>query len=134
MSFLGLGRSQPTSEQKISAVETEMEMVAEMLNRSVEFRYAWHRETGAYGERWELFFCSQKPSSGRSRLTKACRQKCIPSDYREGELNKGEGVCLDRCTAKYFDVHMKISEQMQQEQAKMQSSTASGSGGFRFST
>lgn len=49
------------------------------------------------------------------RLTQACLKKCIPTDYREGELNKGEGVCIDRCAAKFFDVQMKISEIMQQE-------------------
>jgi hypothetical protein len=36
-------------------------------------------------------------------------KKCIPKEYREGELNKGEGVCIDRCAAKFFDVQMKIS-------------------------
>lgn len=50
-----------------------------------------------------------------SKLTKACMKKCIPPTYREGELNKGEGVCIDRCTAKFFDVQMKVSELLQQE-------------------
>jgi import inner membrane translocase subunit TIM10 len=50
-------------------------------------------------------------------------RKCIPKDYREGELNKGEAVCIDRCSAKFFDVQMKISEILQAEAA------AKGSGG-----
>lgn len=50
-----------------------------------------------------------------SKLTKACLKKCIPPTYREGELNKGEGVCLDRCSAKFFEVQMKVSELLQQE-------------------
>jgi import inner membrane translocase subunit TIM10 len=33
MSFLGMGRSQPTSEQKIAAVEGEMRMMADAYNR-----------------------------------------------------------------------------------------------------
>jgi mitochondrial import inner membrane translocase subunit TIM10 len=49
------------------------------------------------------------------RLQKACQAKCIPTDYREGELNKGESVCLDRCTAKFLDTSMKVSEIMQQQ-------------------
>jgi hypothetical protein len=62
------------------------------------------------------------------RLTKACLKKCVPSDYREGELNKGEGVCIDRCSAKFFDVQMKISEILQAEaQAK-----GAGGGGMGF--
>lgn len=35
MSFLGLGRQQPTSEQKIAAVEGEMRMMADTYNRFV---------------------------------------------------------------------------------------------------
>lgn len=33
MSFLGMGRAQPTSEQKIAAVEGEMRMMADTYNR-----------------------------------------------------------------------------------------------------
>lgn len=33
MSFLGIGRQQPTSEQKIAAVEGEMRMMADTYNR-----------------------------------------------------------------------------------------------------
>jgi import inner membrane translocase subunit TIM10 len=51
-------------------------------------------------------------------------KKCIPGDYREGELNKGESVCLDRCVAKFFEVNMKVTEKMQQ----MQGQAASGMG------
>ncbi|CAG9955010.1 hypothetical protein V2G26_011630 [Clonostachys chloroleuca] len=81
MSFLGLGRPQPTSEQKIAAVEGEMRMMADTYNR----------------------------------LQAMCQKKCIPTDYREGELNKGESVCLDRCTAKFLDTSIKVSEIMQAE-------------------
>lgn len=63
-------------------------------------------------------------------LTKACAKKCVPNDYRESELNKGESVCLDRCAAKFFDVHMKVSEQLQQEM--QQKGVGGGSGGFGF--
>ena len=50
-------------------------------------------------------------------------KKCIPREYREADLNKGEGVCIDRCAAKFFDVQMKISELLQQE------AVAKGAGG-----
>jgi import inner membrane translocase subunit TIM10 len=33
--------------------------------------------------------------------------------YAEGELLKGEGVCIDRCTAKFFEVNKKVGERMQ---------------------
>ena len=46
-------------------------------------------------------------------------KKCVPADYREGDLNKGESVCLDRCVSKFFDVNMKVSEKMQNDQRGM---------------
>lgn len=67
------------------------------------------------------------------RLTQACLKKCIPTDYREGELNKGEGVCIDRCTAKFFDVQMKVSEIMQSEAiAKGAAPGGANGGGMGF--
>jgi import inner membrane translocase subunit TIM10 len=51
-----------------------------------------------------------------TRLSNACMKKCIPTDYREGDLNKGESVCLDRCVSKFFEVNIKISEKMSQMQ------------------
>lgn len=48
-----------------------------------------------------------------TRLVDACHQKCIPPIYTDGELNKGESVCIDRCVAKFFEVNMKIGEHMQ---------------------
>jgi import inner membrane translocase subunit TIM10 len=47
------------------------------------------------------------------RLTQSCAKKCIPNDYREAELNRGESVCLDRCVSKFFEVNVKVSEKMQ---------------------
>jgi import inner membrane translocase subunit TIM10 len=44
----------------------------------------------------------------------------VPADYREGDLNKGESVCLDRCVSKFFDVNIKVSEKMQGEAANKQ--------------
>ncbi|KPM35638.1 hypothetical protein AK830_g10925 [Neonectria ditissima] len=96
MSFLGMGRAQPTSEQKIAAVEGEMRMMADTYNR----------------------------------LQKACQAKCIPTDYREGELNKGESVCLDRCTAKFLDTSMKVSEIMQAQGQALGGGAQGGGGGM----
>lgn len=46
----------------------------------------------------------------------SCYKKCIPQKYNDGELSKGESVCLDRCAAKYIEVSEKIGQQMQQMQ------------------
>ncbi|GAB1204068.1 Tim10/DDP family zinc finger-domain-containing protein [Aspergillus pseudonomiae] len=62
-----------------------------------------------------------------NRLTESCTKKCIPNDYREGDLNKGESVCLDRCVSKFFEVNIKVSEKMQGEAANKQG------GGMGFS-
>ena len=40
-----------------------------------------------------------------SRLTSACHKKCISPKYREADLQKGEAVCIDRCVAKYLEIH-----------------------------
>lgn len=39
-----------------------------------------------------------------NRLVTSCHAKCISEKYAEPDLNKGEGVCIDRCTAKFFEV------------------------------
>lgn len=58
------------------------------------------------------------------RMTSACQQKCISTRYKEGELTKGEAVCLDRCVAKYLDVHEKLGKRLttmsQQDEKQLQ--------------
>jgi mitochondrial import inner membrane translocase subunit TIM10 len=63
-------------------------------------------------------------------LQTTCQRKCVPTDYREGELNKGESVCLDRCTTKFLDTSMKISEIMQQQGQAMGGQQGGGGGGL----
>jgi len=57
-------------------------------------------------------------SLNSNRLVNSCHAKCIQPNpmqhrYAEPELQKGEAVCIDRCTAKYFEVNKKIGERMQ---------------------
>ncbi|CAK5079786.1 unnamed protein product [Meloidogyne enterolobii] len=57
------------------------------------------------------------------RMTQSCQSKCINTSYRESELLKGEAVCLDRCLAKYLDVHDRLGKllmQMTQQDDKAQ--------------
>ena len=65
-----------------------------------------------------------------SRLSTACHKKCIPPKYREAELQKGESVCIDRCVAKYLDVHerigKKLTELSMKDQAFQQQVTGGG--------
>ncbi|KAI9829996.1 MAG: protein transporter tim10 [Phylliscum demangeonii] len=62
-----------------------------------------------------------------NRLVHSCTKKCIPDDYRESDLNKGESVCLDRCVSKMFEVNVKVSEKMQEV-----SGSRGGAGGMNF--
>ena len=39
-------------------------------------------------------------------------EQCIPPKYREAELLKGESVCIDRCVAKYLEVHERIGKKL----------------------
>lgn len=47
-------------------------------------------------------------------MSTACHRKCISTKYHEPELNKGESVCLDRCVAKYLEIHESIGKKLTQ--------------------
>ncbi|GAA6059749.1 hypothetical protein JCM10212_001957 [Sporobolomyces blumeae] len=51
------------------------------------------------------------------RIVNSCHAKCISTRYAEPELNKGEGVCVDRCVGKYFSVNEKVQERLQAAQS-----------------
>ncbi|CAJ0961158.1 unnamed protein product, partial [Mesorhabditis belari] len=66
------------------------------------------------------------------RMTDACQEKCISRNFKEGDLTKGESVCLDRCVAKYLDVHEKLGKRLtsmsQQDEQVLQKASAVQSG------
>ena len=45
-------------------------------------------------------------------MTSACQKKCVPPKYNDSELTKGESVCIDRCVAKFMDVHDRIGKKL----------------------
>ncbi|XP_059609114.1 mitochondrial import inner membrane translocase subunit Tim10 [Phlebotomus argentipes] len=47
-----------------------------------------------------------------NRMTNACHRKCIPPKYNDAELGKGENVCIDRCVAKFLDIHERIGKKL----------------------
>uniref|UniRef100_G3Q3E3 Mitochondrial import inner membrane translocase subunit n=1 Tax=Gasterosteus aculeatus TaxID=69293 RepID=G3Q3E3_GASAC len=75
----------PVKAQQLAA-ELEVEMMADMYNRSLT-----------------IFLLS---------MTNACHRKCVPPHYKEAELTKGESVCLDRCVAKYLDLHERLGRKL----------------------
>lgn len=48
-----------------------------------------------------------------NKLVDNCHRKCIQQSYTEGELNKNESSCIDRCVAKYFETNAQVGENMQ---------------------
>ncbi|KAG6911759.1 protein transporter tim10 [Tephrocybe rancida] len=48
-----------------------------------------------------------------NRMVSSCHAKCISARYAEGDLNKGESVCIDRCVAKFTEVQKKVGEKLQ---------------------
>ncbi|KAK7694411.1 protein transporter tim10 [Cerrena zonata] len=65
-----------------------------------------------------------------NKLVSSCHTKCIGTRYAEGDLNKGESVCIDRCVSKFFEVNKKVGEKLQ----SMGGAGGAGqqSGGFGF--
>ncbi|KAG0322897.1 protein transporter tim10 [Dissophora globulifera] len=49
-----------------------------------------------------------------NRIVSSCHEKCIPKTYIEGDLNKGEAVCIDRCVAKFLEVNKSVGAKLQQ--------------------
>jgi len=47
-----------------------------------------------------------------TRMTNACHRKCVAPKYHEAELGKGESVCVDRCVAKYLDIHERVGKKL----------------------
>ncbi|RKO97633.1 hypothetical protein CXG81DRAFT_15432, partial [Caulochytrium protostelioides] len=47
-----------------------------------------------------------------NNIVDSCHRKCIPTAYFDGELNKGESVCIDRCVAKYFEINTKVGTKL----------------------
>lgn len=48
-----------------------------------------------------------------NKLVDNCHKKCVQTSYADGDLNKNESSCIDRCVAKYFETNVKVGENMQ---------------------
>lgn len=48
-----------------------------------------------------------------TRLTNSCHKKCIPTKYKDADIAKGEAVCIDRCVAKYWEIHERVGKKLQ---------------------
>lgn len=46
------------------------------------------------------------------RMARSCQLKCLTKKYKDAELSKGESVCVDRCVAKFLDIHENIGKKL----------------------
>lgn len=60
---------------------------------------------------------------------RSCHAKCISTRYADGDLNKGESVCIDRCVAKFNEVQKKVGEKLQ-NRSQTNTTPGGGAGGF----
>lgn len=131
MSFLfGGQRPQPSSAEKIAMAEAELDLIQDMYNKCVH-------PSHPHPPSLPPLQCFPNPTTHTNeefdRLATTCTRKCLPADYREADLNKGESVCLDRCVAKYMETNIKIGEKMQgdaQARGMGQGGGATGGGGM----
>lgn len=63
------------------------------------------------------------PSVFLPRLIDTCHAKCISSHLKEETLAKGEAVCIDRCVAKFLEVHESVGKRLTEMQAGGQQPT-----------
>ncbi|KAL0073124.1 Tim10/DDP family zinc finger-domain-containing protein [Phycomyces blakesleeanus] len=49
-----------------------------------------------------------------NRILETCQVKCVPTDYHEPDLNKGESKCIDRCVGKYVGFQKLIAQKMEE--------------------
>ena len=120
MSFLFGGRKEPSSEEKFAMIETELETSIDTFQRycSSQTRSPYPRKHAAN-------------HSPPYRMVDSCNKKCVMSssqNFVEGELNKGESVCVDRCVSKYVQAMEKMSKMMQEKQQEQMG----GAGGGMF--
>lgn len=53
-------------------------------------------------------------------MQQQCFTKCIHRIKKDADLQVGEMACVDRCVAKYLEVHDKVGEVFKKVQAGMQ--------------
>ncbi|KAJ3067339.1 protein transporter tim10 [Podochytrium sp. JEL0797] len=63
---------------------------------------------------WEQELAAEVEADFRRRLIANCQSKCVsPAYLQDGELNKGEAVCLDRCVHKFMAVNTLVQKTAQ---------------------
>lgn len=64
-----------------------------------------------------------------NRMVLSCHNKCIGARYADGDLNKGESVCIDRCVIKFSETQKKVQDKLQ-ARAQANANPGGGAGGF----
>ncbi|KAJ3195126.1 Mitochondrial import inner membrane translocase subunit Tim10 [Irineochytrium annulatum] len=51
---------------------------------------------------WQTEILMEIDADFKRRIASNCHTKCIKDYHQDGELKKGESVCIDRCVSKWF--------------------------------
>ncbi|KAG8757488.1 protein transporter tim10 [Serendipita sp. 396] len=54
-----------------------------------------------------------------NRMVASCASKCLSQRYAEGDLTKGESVCIDRCVGKFLEANKIIGEKLKESGGSM---------------
>lgn len=134
MSFLGSGRSStPAGGVNSDKIDIAITEYAWRFSKS----YAWTQ----FSTDWTLtptfsivWSCGSKHREEDRIISqlgyRSCHNKCIGTRYAEGDLNKGESVCIDRCVIKFSETQKKVQDKLQ---ARAQANANPGGGASGFS-
>ncbi|KAI9487749.1 MAG: hypothetical protein EXX96DRAFT_475364 [Benjaminiella poitrasii] len=90
--------------------------------------------TQTYVDPQHLMEAEQQIDAFMGMIMAACREKCIPNNYHEPDLNKGEQKCIDRCVVKYRSIQSMIGERMKDMAPTTTATPATQSDGFTTTT
>jgi hypothetical protein len=49
-------------------------------------------------------------------MLRNCFQKCVSTTFDNGQLNRGNGLCVDRCVSKFLQTFKSIGENLKYHQ------------------
>ena len=118
MSFLGRGGSINNNASGVNPEKIEMAITEFVSNSSVVSPCLisisrLDTVTDFFNRMVSLVVHSRLLCQNAKQTSRSCYAKCISQRFAEGDLNKGENVCIDRCVSKYNEVQKKIGEKLQ---------------------
>lgn len=88
------------------------QLIARSSNNSDIIMFSSKKDPTKSMERQMQMFEIEMMQTVFSNMTDSCLRKCIPAKYQDGDLSKGEAVCLDRCAAKFMEAYMQATKKL----------------------